>query len=494
MMSDLQGGLLALEHYYEVGGRSGRWEFGERYGAMQRPLARPVGLWVLSGLMEMGVGEGLLERVKRAVWRASRLGRPEHLQILDYGQLEDRSPFIVTERVEGMATLKDLIVDRGPLTLGRTLGVIGKLVVALNDAYQQAIFHGGLHTGCVWLRGEDEVKLSGYGLGLSRTDLFSLNQAMFSTDLVRHLPPEAFEGGVFDLNERGESPGAMGEALAVDVYGLGCIAYECLTGMHPYFSDERGAADGVLAMMRETPHSLSEHFGLPRELDEVISRAINRDPSERFANPSAFLKAFDEAIPESMREHNTLNTRPSADTARAPLIDWFLAFLDLAPLRLRLWANRPATRRALVGLLIVTNIVTLLSLLHITQTNPSNTTSKIAFTPPAPPGSGVDLMLLPLHDQPTAQLHMVSQQGDAAPLGPLPFLLRDQQPGARLTFLVTSPSGGSTQIQVVVREANDQRWMAIDPNLWRTPSDPPSNTPSAPTLAAPHAALGPPGF
>jgi serine/threonine protein kinase len=470
VMEDLQGGLLALEHYYEVGAQQGRGPLGPRYAATQKPLARPVSLWVLSGLVEMGAGEALLERIKRAVWRTSRLDRAEHLHIFDYGQLEDRTPFIVTERAAEMVPLKDWIEDHGALSVSQTLGVLRALVTALNDAYQQAIFHGGLHTGCVWVRrglGDGlDVKLWGYGMALDRGDLLALDQAMFTTDLVRHLPPEAFDSALVGLNARGESAEAMGEALAADVYGLGCIAYECLTGAHPYFHDARGAADGVLAMMREAPPRLSEDEVSLQQLDEVLGRAIARDPEERFISASSFLSAFDAAIPEALRDKGPLRAHQEAPTSAFG--DWLLALLDLAPRRLQLWWNRPGTRRALMGLLLVMNIVLGLALLHVTQTRGEASKDAPAFSPPAATGKGVDVVLLPLRGEEVAQAHIVSRQGEAVPLGPLPYMLRDQRPGERLSFLITTPSGEALQVQVSVRDSGASQWMAIDPDQWRS--------------------------
>jgi hypothetical protein len=191
--------------------------------------------------------------------------------------------------------------------------------------------------------------------------------------------------------------------------------------------------------------------------------------------------AFDAAIPAALRAADA--PLPAAEEApQSAFGDWLLAFLDLAPRRLQLWWHRPGTRRAVVALLLVTNIVLALALLHVTHTRGGSAKGGPAFSPPAAPGQGVDLVLLPLTGEEDAQLHLVSRQGEVVPLGGLPYLLRDQRSGERVSFLITTSAGEALQVQVVVRDGADGgRWMTIDPSTWR----------AADRASAPRAALTP---
>ena len=477
-MEDLQGGLLALEHYYEIEERTARDALGLCYKATQKPLARPVSVWTLELLVEMGAPPALLERLKRIVWRTSHLSHPSTLQILDYGRLEDRVPFLVTERVSGV-TLQERIASEGPLSPRETLKIIEQLQSSLDEAYRHLVFHGALDTSRVLFtvnaQGEEQVKLTGYGMGLTRSDLFVLDHAMFTTNLVRHLPPEAFDGPAMMPYERQalfegeEEEDTLQVMLLADVYGLAAIAYECLTGMHPYFRDDRGASDGVLAMLRETPPSLADYFTLSEELDEVIMRGLAQDPEERFENPAAFVEALREVGSDALDEEGDAADEHGPRRSNI-FFDWLVAIGELTPQRMRHWLSKPSGRRAMTTALVVSNLILFVAFLQVQR--PPAEQKAVKFIPPAAPGQGVDLMFLPT-DIDGLELHVVAPTGETASLGAPPLVLRNQEKGARLGFVVTGlEDGRPTQFAVSVRDGggqvmyvDTQRWLKAAPAL-----------------------------
>ena len=167
--------------------------------------------------------------------------------------------------VEG-TDLKDLIRSEGRLDAGRTAAIVGQVAGALDAAHALGLVHRDVKPSNVLLTSDDHVYVSDFGLtkrALSVSGLTATGQLVGTIDYVA---PEHIKGGAVDQR--------------ADVYSLGCMVYECLSGHAPY---PRDLEVGVLwAHVEEPPPTVTqERSDLPPEVDEVIASAMAKDPEAR---------------------------------------------------------------------------------------------------------------------------------------------------------------------------------------------------------------------
>jgi len=277
------------------------------------------------------------------------------------------------------------------------------------------------------------------------------------------------EGGT---DERATVPRAValegiGDDVAADLYGLAALTYECLSGLHPYFREDRDVGDGLLAILREAPASLAEEHGVHPRVAAAVEAALGRDPAGRYANVEALVAAVRAATPE--------DERALAD--KAARRQWG----DLSALPHDLGAAAGRTRSVsqtviralavLVALLVVADA----ALFFYATSEPVTSFAKVPeFVPPAPEGEGVDVVITAVEPNlpgdphaPThpvdAELHVVSTHGETAYLASTPFVLRGQRAGARLRLVLTSEGMRVHNFDIVVRDDGEQTMFVSEP-------------------------------
>lgn len=207
------------------------------------------------------------------VQTAGSLGEHNTLVIHDYGHAEDLQMFVVMEWLSGV-DLARLIALRGPLSARQALFLADQVLRSLTVAHARGVVHGDLTPEGLFISrgdsGPSVVKVMDFG----RRRLASFNDE--GQSLVRmpagwahYLAPEQITGDDYDHR--------------ADLYSLGCILYEALSGARP-FSDETGI--GIwMAQVNEKPKPLSSHAAaraVPAELEELVSRCLEKDPARRY--------------------------------------------------------------------------------------------------------------------------------------------------------------------------------------------------------------------
>jgi eukaryotic-like serine/threonine-protein kinase len=256
------------------------------------------------------------ERVRREARAMGRLGAHPHVvSVFDLGE-EDGQPFIVTELMGG-GDVEGLIeqAEQHRLPLADALRIADEVCQGLEFAHSKNVVHRDLKPGNVWLTAAGTAKLGDFGLAVS-LDRTRLTQAGMMVGTVSYMPPEQATGG--EVTPRS------------DLYSLGAMLYELVTGRPPFIGDESVAI--ITQHLNLPPVAPSWHTpGLPPALEALILRLLEKDPSKRPAS-AAEVRAALASVQLAIAGSTTL-PRPS----------------DLATDRVSAAGDDPLYRRAFVG-------------------------------------------------------------------------------------------------------------------------------------------------
>ena len=210
---------------------------------------------------------------------AMSLEHPNVVPIHDAGEAEGRL-YLAMRRVEG-TDLRALLRREGALAPARALAIVSQIAQALDAAHANGLVHRDVKPSNVLLDENEHVYLADFGLTRRLSDEASLRGDALAVGTPAYVAPEQLEGRTVD-----------GRA---DIYSLGCLLYECLTGEPPFRGDSRLAL--AWAHLEQEPPSVSERRPeLPEGVDAVIARAMAKDPAERFPTCSEFAAAAEGAL------------------------------------------------------------------------------------------------------------------------------------------------------------------------------------------------------
>lgn len=252
-----QGTLLSSR--YELVELIGSGGMGEVWRANDSLLNREVAVKLLHA-------RHMADRVSRERFRTEGritavLSHPGIAQVFDYGEQDDLA-FLVMELIVGEPL--SVILDRHPngLEPPMVVDVIVQVARALGAAHSRGVVHRDLKPGNLLVTGDGTVKLTDFGIARGNESL-GLTQTGMVMGTAQYISPEQASG----------SPATP----ASDLYALGVVAYECLSGSPPFHADSPLAL--ALAHVRDTPPPLSEH--LPAELRDLVDALLRKTPEER---------------------------------------------------------------------------------------------------------------------------------------------------------------------------------------------------------------------
>ena len=249
-----------------VEGVIGHGDMGVVYGAQELALQRPVALKLI--LPEYSRDDRFRERFRRESRIAAAIDHPNVIPIFDAGD-EDGVLYITMRLVDG-TDLRALIASEGRIEPLRAARIVRQVGAALDAAHARGMLHRDVKPSNVLLARRDHVYLSDFGLAKPAASVGELTRHGSIVARAEYVAPEQI------LNQRIDA--------RVDVYALGCLLFETLTGEPPFAGWMEGP--GVMAHLNAPPPSPVELCpALPREFDDVVRRAMAKDPSERY--PSA---------------------------------------------------------------------------------------------------------------------------------------------------------------------------------------------------------------
>jgi eukaryotic-like serine/threonine-protein kinase len=259
----------------------GRYELGQSLGSggmatvvagHDRMLDRPVAIKLLGRYQQPDARARLLREARAA----ARLHHPNVVAVYDTGE-HDGQPFIVMELVRG-GTLADLLRERGRLDVEEAVGIALGVLDALAVAHAAGIVHRDVKPGNVLLPHDGGVKLSDFGIAKALEDATS---GLTATGTVlgtpTYLAPELIHG---------ESAGP-----AADVYSVGCVLFELLTGRPP-FTGESSVSVAYAHVHQPVPDVTDLRPEVPRDLATVIATAMRKQPGDRYADAAELRTAL----------------------------------------------------------------------------------------------------------------------------------------------------------------------------------------------------------
>ena len=264
------------------------------YKAYQPGLDRVVAVKVLPEYLLAQAG--FLERFKIEAQAIARLEHPNILPVYDYGEAE-RTPYLVMKYVPG-GTLKDLMAQ-GPLDARQTAQLLRQIAEALDHAHQQGIVHRDVKPSNVLLQDGKWALLMDFGLAKLLTSTSNITASGTGVGTPDYMSPEQAQG--LPIDQR------------TDIYSLGIVLYQMLTGEVPFHAETPMAV--MLKQIVETP--TLPHLRNPNirpVVDEVIMTAIAKSPTDRYARATDLAAAYEMALDSGA-------TLPVATTASAPAIE-----------------------------------------------------------------------------------------------------------------------------------------------------------------------------
>jgi predicted Ser/Thr protein kinase len=215
-----------------------------------------------------------VERFRREAGLAERLRHPNIVRILDHG-VESGMNFLVMEFVEGL-TLDKMIARRGGMPVDEVLSYVEQTCAGLQAAYEAGVVHRDIKPANLMITPSGTVKIMDFGIARMET-MSGLTQSGIFMGTPRYISPEMATGAGADIRS--------------DLYALGLLTYEMLTGKAPFDADNPWA---VLRQQIEVqPEPLHEiRPDVPPWLEAIIMRAIAKDPDKRFQTPAGMQAAL----------------------------------------------------------------------------------------------------------------------------------------------------------------------------------------------------------
>jgi Protein kinase domain len=254
---------------YEIGEQLGRGGMGVVYRAHHVTLDRPAAVKVLAP--ELAENAEFRERFIRESQMAGALRHPSVVTVYDAGD-HGGLLYLAMQLVEG-TDLRRRLDDVGALSPEETVVILFQVAEALEAAHAIGLVHRDVKPANVLLDGS-HAYLGDFGLSKRLAAGGGLTAAGEMLGTVDYVAPEQIEGR--DVNPR------------TDVYALGCVAYECLTGAPPF--DKATSLAVLFAHVSEEPKPLSDaRPGIPRRADLPMAQAMAKAPERRYARPTEFI-------------------------------------------------------------------------------------------------------------------------------------------------------------------------------------------------------------
>jgi serine/threonine protein kinase len=277
---------------YDIVRKLGEGGMGAVYLARDVQLDRQVALKVIEGIG--GAGGSELRRFRIEATAAARLAHPGITQIYDVGE-QDGNVYLTLEYVGG-GSLSKLLRAGGPMQPEGAVRLVLQLARAVHAAHQNGIIHRDLKPGNVLLTENGAPKISDFGLA-KLVDQINDDEALTNPGQALGTPgymaPEQVRG---ELDKVGP---------ATDVYGLGTILYECLTGRRPFHGGSLSVAYQIVEQMPPPPRQIRPE--IPVSLEHICLKCLDKDPHKRYAGADRLAQALQEFLAGEVLEEPSKN-------------------------------------------------------------------------------------------------------------------------------------------------------------------------------------------
>lgn len=237
------------------------------YRAHDIILDRDVSLKLMR--LDMRDDEAVRRRFNNEIAATSAILHPNIIQVYDYGE-EGGSQYLVTEFVSGM-DLKRYIAENWPIPVSRIVDIMQEILAGIAVAHQAGIIHRDLKPQNILISNEGEAKISDFGIARAQTS-FGMTQTNTAIGSVHYMAPEQVRGEVASNRS--------------DIYSLGIMLYEMITG-HVPFEGETAVAIAVKHAQNPMPSVREVDPRVPQALENVIFKATAKSPMSRYTSAQA---------------------------------------------------------------------------------------------------------------------------------------------------------------------------------------------------------------
>ena len=269
-------GPYRVESFIERGGMAFVYE------ATDLRLGRHVALKVLAP--ELAQDPDFRQRFLRESRFAASLDHPNIVPI--YGAGEAGELLYIAMRYVPGGDLASVLAKEGRLELKRALAILRPVADALDTAHDAGLVHRDVKPGNILISaqsgrdGHEHVYLSDFGLTKRASSLSKITASGLFVGTMAYIAPEQIQGAPLDAR--------------TDLYALGCVTYECLTGSAPFVRDDQAAL--LWAHLSEKPPPVSGYRSELSGADEVLATALAKDPNDRYQSGDQFLTALTDAL------------------------------------------------------------------------------------------------------------------------------------------------------------------------------------------------------
>lgn len=286
---------------YEIISELGAGGMGSVYLALDKILDKRVAVKVLTK-RSIADDPKVIRRFQREAMAAGKLAHQNLVSTLDFDISPSGQPYLVMDYAEGI-TLKEYLAEEGPLPLDQAHDIFEQVLSGIYHAHKEGVVHRDLKTSNIILVSDEDGKTKAmvidFGIALiledgqSASDLTRTNAVLGSP---LYMSPEQVRAEKAD--ERS------------DIYSLGCVLYECLTGAPPYKGD--GSLQTMEMHLKSPPPDVTGLFGSDTDLEErlnvVLAKALAKEPPERFSTVDMFATALSEALIEPEHSAHIANS------------------------------------------------------------------------------------------------------------------------------------------------------------------------------------------
>ena len=251
-----------INERYEIVKSIGEGGMANVYLAKDIILNRNVAVKVLRG--DLSSDDKFIRRFQREALSVSNLSHPNIVEVYDVGE-EDNQHYIVMEYIDGK-TLKQLLKKRTSLTLSEVIDIMTQLTDGISHAHESYIIHRDIKPQNIMIQDDGKIKITDFGIAmaLNATQLTQTNSVMGS---VHYLPPEQASG--------------KNATVKSDIYSLGILMYELLTGTVPFKGDN--AVEIALKHMKDKiPSIRKQDPSIPQSVENIIIKSTAKNPRNRY--------------------------------------------------------------------------------------------------------------------------------------------------------------------------------------------------------------------